>query len=65
MAQYALQSMRSLSLFVVRKRRCSRLNTWQCADQVIFHIKPAFRFRFNGKKICLSASKCHVRNVVS
>jgi len=37
-AQPAVQSMRRLSLFVVRKHGYSRLNTCWCTDQIVFHI---------------------------
>jgi len=36
--QRVLLSMRRLSLFVVRKQRYSRLNTWLCRDQACFQI---------------------------
>jgi len=49
--QRALQSLRKLSLLVVRNKQWySKLNTWWCTDQVIFHIKPAYRFCFHGNK---------------
>jgi len=41
----------------VTKHRYSRLNTWWCTDQVIFHIKPVSRFRFHGNKSRLSVAK--------
>ena len=53
--QRALQSMRRLNLFVVRKHRYSRLNAWQCTSQVIFHVnQPASRFCLHGNESAVS-----------
>jgi len=40
-----------LNLFVVGKHRYSKLNTWQCTSQFVFHVnQPASRFCFHGNE---------------
>ena len=56
--QHALQSTRKLSLFLVRKHIYSRLSPWQCTKQVIFQVKRASKFCFQGNRSPLSASNC-------